>query len=71
MIETDACKDVTAADAQRQTKQNHYFDASEHGPEAAGGGEGAAQRFRRAVQQPVLFRPTERNKIKILLRSRG
>ena len=35
MIETDACEDVTAADAQRQTKQNHYFDASEHGPGAA------------------------------------
>jgi hypothetical protein len=31
--------------APRQTKQNHYFVASEHGPEAAKGGEGAAQRF--------------------------
>ena len=38
----------------RQTTQNHYFVASEHDPEAAeGGARGAAQRFRRAVQQPV------------------
>jgi hypothetical protein len=55
LIETDACEDVTAADAQRQTKQNHYFDASEHDPEAAGGGEGTAQRFRKARQWPIYF----------------
>ena len=52
-----------------QTTKNHYFVASEYGHEAAGGGEWTAQRFRRAIQWPVIFGPNERNKIKILLRS--
>ena len=55
-------------EAPRQTTQNHYFVATEHDPEAADGGEGAAQGFTWATPWPVSFGPSERNKIKILLR---
>ena len=71
MIETDACEDVTAADAQRQTKQNHYFDASEHGPGAAKVARGQRSGSERPDLGQFIFGLSERNKIKILLRSRG
>jgi hypothetical protein len=50
-------------------QQNHNFDATEHGPEAAEGGEGSAQWFTWATHRPNSFGPSERNKIFILLRS--
>ena len=53
-----------------QTKQNHYFVASEHVPAAAKGGKGTAQGFIRANIGLFIFGPYERNKIKILLRLR-
>lgn len=51
-----------------QTRQNHNFVASEHGPEAAEGGEGAAQRFGQA-HGLFFFGLSERNKMtEVLLR---
>ena len=51
-----------------QTKQNRYFVESEHGPEPPEGAEEAAQRFTWVRRWPIYFEPSERNKIKILLR---
>ena len=52
-----------------QTKQNQYFDANEYGAGAAKGGEGAAQRFKKATQGLFIFGLLERNKItQVLLR---
>ena len=55
-----------------QRNNNQYFVASEHGSEAApqrGRGEQSAQGFGKAALLPIISGFTERNKIKILLRS--
>ena len=55
-----------------QRNNNRYFVASEHGSEAApqrGRGEQSAQGFGKAALLPIFSGFTERNKIKILLRS--
>lgn len=48
--------------AQSRTTQNHNFVASEHGPAAARGGKGAAQRFGQA-HGLFFFGLSERNKM--------
>ena len=55
-----------------QRNNNQYFVASEHDSEAApqrGRGEQSAQGFGKAALLPIFSGFTERNKIKILLRS--
>ena len=68
------CTKLRRGGSTSRTTQNHCFVASEHGPAAVRRrcmAEGTAQRFRRATPWPFYFGPTERNKIKILLRLKG
>ena len=54
-----------------RTTQNHYFVASEHGPGAwprRGGRRGQRRGSEGPHNGPYYFGPSERNKIKILLR---
>jgi hypothetical protein len=63
------CQEVALQQTEPQRNNNRYFVATEHDPEADMVGEGTAQGFAWATPWPVSFGPSERNKIKILLRS--